>query len=676
MSSSKIDGGSTDFSSQAFKSDENLAKALSVKHKDLEAAMQIGEVEYKEFIIQRLEDLSSKLLIGPSILLGKYENEGEQGLTDYLQKKQSKYGLGGTYDGVMEEARKQYATIIDKPLPPKLNKHEVMKAYRLSLRHLSTDSGGYKEGGAAFSFKSKHFLTGMNKEGRLQLIKWSGRVNTGAAPKHPDHLGAGTFGVAQKVYDIANAQFAALKIAKPKTGSTAKVEIAERDVINEATKLAIVHKDGTVEGLQEEYRYVFNLTANVSGDDIKIVGVMGRLYNQGDLITLLTKSTITPNVQQKRAMAHQLFNGLTHMHKLMIHGDIKLENIFLRYDPETKQWYVYIADFGDAKNKKTEFTLKNMKLSNRDVGLGTTASPGYFTEEDLVQSSTLVEKYDNATTKEKKDKIDKKWVGLQEKRDVFATATCAWALLTGDMPYELEEFNDLYFPYTYYGIDRYKKDKVAVICGNTTMNLLVRALDEDPSKRPSANELKAALSFTDAFKESGISTTLVPIDATSLSDTIVKASKQDKEFELINDNGEFKLLHKTDFGYSIKNIDIGSKKGYVLVDGEEVTLQDLISTLRSETALVKFEELPIMSLPGTTTAFAKQYTTKKLDILIRKSGDNRSLVVACVNKKTKKMMQFKYPPRSDGKFIVQGKERTIQEIIELYKSNDWYPIKL
>jgi hypothetical protein len=489
----KLSEGSDPFKEFINEKLPNLAESLSCEVDELRQIMSQDSEAITLFIQDKeakqieekfendLDELAKYLLVSKEVLLEKKEPDSDK-YNAYIIKKWKKYGPNGEFDSIMIDARKQFKERVNNGVDGGLSDYTVKKAYRHALCNLLTNH--FPEGGVAFSFdpnksqlpEAKHFLTGVNEEGNLQIVNWSGIVSRN---RHAGFLGAGTFGVAQKVYDLASKTFAAIKVAEPEDPD--KKKAAEVDVLNEGFKLKEVHKDGVRPGLQEQPMFVFNLSADVQGKTRNVVGTLGRLYNQGDMFCVLTENPRKPDDTGKRDMALQILKGGKALHETMVHGDIKLENTFVRYDEATGKWFAYIADFGDVKYK-TDFVFDGREAGykNMPVGFGTMASPHYFTQGDIKASKEAVASQNEAN-----------WADLQQRRDVYAIATTVWAMCSGGFPYSHKNspatFN------TYWGVDSDEREKVEAILGVEATAQLERALAEDPMDRPPLGDIISAL---------------------------------------------------------------------------------------------------------------------------------------------------------------------------------------
>ncbi len=182
-------------------------------------------------------------------------------------------------------------------------------------------------------------------------------------------------------------------------------------------------------------------------------------------------------------MMKQLFTGLKTLHTdtpekgATIHGDIKADNIFVEEVRDAVFNFV-VADLGDAKNTKTEMTLEN-KSNLLNLPLGTIASLGYFTGGDWNRLELALDKDNHA-----------EWINLQKKRDIYATSASLWMALTGELPYNVppEEIFPAIGDRNPQGLSAFRSKY-----GRNVANMMVRALDEDPTNRPSIDEILAVI---------------------------------------------------------------------------------------------------------------------------------------------------------------------------------------
>lgn len=509
-----------------------MASALGVEPQELEDFDLQGEDAFNRWLDERLELLADDLLIGKDTLfqlkeeaLSPLNEEKLEEFCNFLEKKQKKYGHDGEFRHIMEEARNQYKKLTGRPSIDGVSEHTVKKAYRFALKNLNKTETANLEGGTSFQFdsdksqkvkekfKAQHFLTAVNGD-KHEIIAWSGRANTAEhtadvvnddglsqeveRPKDPAHLGAGTFGVAQKVLDFTSGEILAIKIAFPKKGSRETKERAYTDIRRENEVITDLNDGYQGRGLQKNYYYVFDFMTEIDGRSFQLVGVLGPLYNIGDLEALCKLSAEeSPGVNDLKDMLLQLFEGGQRIHdKGYIHGDIKGDNIFFNRNLIAREdgWGGHISDFGGAK--KIQDLINSVTEENP---FGSNFSPGNFTFVDIEKSK---EAFDNMKESKAEDKEanEKRWIELQQKRDVFALASAAWYLLSGDHPYKCTEkvsvgTYQVILPMTWEGEGLYEKDVNSMRnrFGNEITDTLIKALEQDPDERPSFDEVVKVL---------------------------------------------------------------------------------------------------------------------------------------------------------------------------------------
>ncbi|MEM1281997.1 MAG: protein kinase, partial [Chlamydiota bacterium] len=284
-----------------------------------------------------------------------------------------------------------------------------------------------------------------------QIFLWQGKV---VEKESPDFLGNGSFGVAQKVYDLTNETFKAIKIAN-----------------------SVLFPDQAAQELKREYETM----NSINGENIQKTpelyindllpdkpGMIQDLYS-GDLSQFDYQKLTT---KQQLPLLVQVFGGVSRFHQSHIHGDIKAKNIFV-LDPqdEYSSHKAFIADLGGAR-KISDF---DENFFANKFHLGTTFTPGYYTNDDHTK---LGEAF--------RSKNRNEWIHLQKKRDIFAGVLTACHLLTGIEYWYCSEET---FPKTIKDIEQSLKPLI----NQTTINILVRALNEDPLKRPEISEIIDAL---------------------------------------------------------------------------------------------------------------------------------------------------------------------------------------
>jgi Protein kinase domain len=453
----------------------NRSKKLNSKPKKSQALKDINQ-------------LSQNLLVSKEKLLDKL-NEGENVFNKYVSKKKNKYN-----PQLMQQAKNDYKAISanykegvngtlvakskDGKAIPGMTKQLLMKIVRQSTLSLeNSNSNGVRVNTKSMKQRKLNLLAGKADNGSLQVINWSGDVNINES--NSNFLGQGSFGRVQRVANISLAEVNALKISCPKEEKNK--QLARDDIKNEYSKLTEIHENGLQEGLQFPPSTNYEIS---NGDDTEI-GMLQPIYSEGELFDYIVDGTIDNLTPKKRIqLLVKLFKGLnTLQEQNIVHGDIKLENCFVGI--KDGNVFIHIADLGGAKNTKTELLLNqpdNLSNFNLNSGnaLGTIATPGYFTKTDWNKS------YQHAFFKDQKS-----WENVQMKRDVFATATVAYALLTKNLPYGFQSNNPNLVDTS--GIDFDEIMNMDTVYGEEITKTLLAALDEDPEKRPNIDSIINAL---------------------------------------------------------------------------------------------------------------------------------------------------------------------------------------
>jgi len=75
----------------------------------------------------------------------------------------------------------------------------------------------------------------------------------------------------------------------------------------------------------------------------------------GDLIKYLNNSKNGFNVEEIKIVMNQLNNIVSEIRKNnMVHNDIKLENIFVKFKDDPKEFYIKLSEYGKAKDLKSD----------------------------------------------------------------------------------------------------------------------------------------------------------------------------------------------------------------------------------------------------------------------------------------------------------------------------------
>ena len=176
------------------------------------------------------------------------------------------------------------------------------------------------------------------------------------------------------------------------------------------------------------------------------------------------------NEEEVQHIMRQLLNGINYLHSKtetkdrILHRDLKLENILLHYNNEDDRINnrilkakIKIADFGFSRYLQGP-------IAQTVVG-----SP-------LFMDPRILSQYNNPLGKEKN-------FGYEQKADIYSLGIIFYNLLTGDIPFEAYNLNDLK-DLTKVGIYRISED-----FSKETISFLNYMLRYDPTKRLDVEQL-------------------------------------------------------------------------------------------------------------------------------------------------------------------------------------------
>ena len=331
-----------------------------------------------------------------------------------------------------------------------------------------------------------------NEEGKLTIFKFEG---TEISKENPNFLGEGNYGIVQRISDFSNAQFLALKTAKSN----------ERKKINSIITEVRMLKQNSGLGLQ---RGVNGLLTFKDG----ILGCTTQFYNKRSLFNGIDELLESITSVELLQLIIILLSAIKTLHsEEIIHGDIKPANCLLSIlELNNKLFYeLVLGDLGGAVLKK--------KLLKSSCFIGTPHTGGYFTLTDI---KTLKRTHQN-------NKIE--WIEFCKKRDLFAITQTIWFMLTKAKPYQTKEFQFMDGKTKTIASTEvlYNIDVVEGKIGENATRILIRALDEDPSERPSIDEMLKVLNHAIDFQ-----------NKTSDSIDLLESESEEGTFELSDTSSE------------------------------------------------------------------------------------------------------------------------------------------
>ncbi len=451
------------------------------RRKDSSNRLQTAVV--KKISEERIQYLSSKHLVSKQKLRQK-NSLGIQIFNSYLENKVLKYGsvinrAVADYDTI----RAKYTNDKQKARPESLSARDrgdhsieglteslLMKIVRKSVLKLS-EAKGSSQLGVSFilSFKHNWDILAKRESGRLQIIKWC--VTDASC-----FIGEGAFGYVHQVEDIANTQFAAMKVALAKEDNNQ--DLAEQNLMNEVSKLTFIHRNGFVEGVMEAPFCFFY----IPGKHTNFIAYTQKLYNLEDVVEVITNKYIDPKLMPKEEgllILKRLYNGLKSLHRestekgSIIHGDLKSDNILVERTTEGEVRCV-IGDLGGAMYSNEELT-NHKEIINSP--LGTVTTPGSFTATDWKKLRKAIKKKNHPL-----------WIYYQKKRDLYGLTVALWPMIASDKPYDVDSsFTNDFFPNT--GNKVKHLSNVSEKYGEAVTAILLAALSENPDDRPTIHRI-------------------------------------------------------------------------------------------------------------------------------------------------------------------------------------------
>lgn len=413
-----------------------------------------------EEVAASISKLSRELLVTEGKLWEKW-GEGEECFHQYVRKKQEKYYY------IIDQAREDFARIIsnyrevaggflvnnetEEAVDHELTLQLLMKIVRKSNLQLNVHVDvGVEVFSRSLLERGWHILTERNKEGFLQIIRWSGEIHI--PDTAPNFLGQGGFGRVQKVINLSNAQIEVLKVSCPQ--NIHERLLAKHDMYNEYRKLKKLHEVSEGIGIQRNPSGLFHIDHYGTVE----LGLLQPLYNRNNLFDVIHHYNPPPRIRLELAL--DLLIGLQAVHRAgMIHGDIKPKNCFAHED-ENGICYVQLADFGGARyiGQELEMSMDNL--------LGTSYTEEYFTSSDVKELKTMLY-HGNYFG----------WADVHLKRDIYAMAKTIWFLLISEDPY--------YF----FSRTPWNHHKIASTYSFEVAEVLSAALSENPHERPKIEEI-------------------------------------------------------------------------------------------------------------------------------------------------------------------------------------------
>lgn len=236
-------------------------------------------------------------------------------------------------------------------------------------------------------------------------------------------LGRGLTGKVSSLINIVSGKSLAMKQICVQNDD--QLKLAKKYLINEVETLNLLNPEGKVIGMQKPPRLI----------KIGEKGTLGTLCERydHDYFEECNPENKVSTLQRSEDI-HQLLQSLAYMHqKNFLHGDIKVENIFVGRD-EKQRRIVALGDFGGAGDD----IIKRIKFP--------ALTSSCIIEGDKQQLLQM----DNLVKKKKLSKIElENHREFEKKRDVFALGMVAYAAFTGNMPYGLQE-NKPYLNPDYY----------------------------------------------------------------------------------------------------------------------------------------------------------------------------------------------------------------------------------
>ncbi|MDP1836057.1 MAG: hypothetical protein Q8K75_09060 [Chlamydiales bacterium] len=445
-----------------------FAKAF---HFSPDKVQKVGERGGLESLVDKRKDFSK--------VLDQYEAV----LTNYEENQ--------TLDGTLQ-SRSGEAT-------PHLTKELVLKMIKVGLRELNYTG----ESSAVFEVKGQQVVGSRDIKGNLQMIIRS---------PSDKFLGKGSFGQAHRVYDVVAGDKAAFKTILPSLVNTPEAARAQKEIMNEAEKLPLVHANGEVEGVVLPPRGVVNI-----GGDKQEVGFWTREYPGGDAFDIISDtlagepSSLPHGGIEARSpwemigMGLKLLEGLARLEEIgLIHGDIKPENMFVSEDNDGNL-LVRLADFGGAEtvdeawDRMLTLATENPEQFTKK-GLGT-VTPQYLASDEAQSILEIVQEAANlpaGSDPQQLEELKAQFKVAQHARDRLAMGISLFTIMIGIAPVPQGSFADVTLGINKQmapGEDNDYQDLASGLYTDVVLKAFQGLLDPDPLKRMSPAD--AAAQFKD-----------------------------------------------------------------------------------------------------------------------------------------------------------------------------------
>ena len=237
-------------------------------------------------------------------------------------------------------------------------------------------------------------------------------------------------------------------------------------------------------------------------EDRKYRYLITEYCNGGDLDTILeyymTEKNRPFNEEEVQYIMRQLVNGIKYLHsktetkEIILHRDLKLENILLRYDNEEDRINKRILK---AKIKIIDFGFA--RYLNDELAQSVLGSPMFMDPRILLKLNKMINTNDFA---------------YEQKADIYSLGIICYSLLTGHQLYDVKRMEDL-VKQTEEGIYRISSD-----LSKETISFLNYMLRYDPKKRLDIDQLSKHKFITKEVKD------FTKIDRSKLSKENLEAS--------------------------------------------------------------------------------------------------------------------------------------------------------